>query len=76
MSLFLPVNTKGSVAIAICLRCQKKVQYSDLTKDPNNNQYYCGECVDIYDPYRLPARRTEDISLDHPRPDQILEGES
>lgn len=72
MSLYLPVNLKGSAAIAICYRCARKVQYDELRKDPNNNNYYCRECVDLYDPWRLPARQAEDISLQHPRPDEDL----
>lgn len=73
MSLYLDVRTTGSAAIAICNRCQKKVHYDTLVKDPNNLNYYCPECVDIYDPWRLPARPPEDISLQHPRPDVELE---
>ena len=73
MSLYLPVNASGSVAIAVCPRCQKKLQYADLKKDPNNQNFYCGECVDIYDPWRTAARQAEDISLQHPRPDVKLE---
>lgn len=73
MSLYLPLNTKGSVAIAVCPRCQKKLQYDDLRKDPNNGNFYCEGCVDLYDPWRLPARRAEDITLQHPRPDVELE---
>lgn len=72
MSLYLPVRSKGGVAIAICFRCQKKVHYATLKQDPNNLNYYCGDCVDIYDPWRLPARQAENITLDHPRPDISL----
>lgn len=72
-NLFLPVNTHGPVAISVCPRCQKKVQYAALKKDPNNLQWYCKDCVDELDPWRLPARRAEDISLQHPRPDVKLE---
>lgn len=74
MSLYLPVNGKGSAAIAVCPRCQKKMHYSELVEDPNNLNWYCGDCVDVLDPWRLPARRAEDISLQHPRPDVKLEG--
>lgn len=73
MSLYLPVRLKGSAAICVCNRCHKKMYYSDLRKDPNNNNFYCAECCDIYDPWRLPARMAEDISLQHPRPDDQLE---
>lgn len=73
MPLYLPVNVKGSAAIAVCPRCRMKVQYDALVEDPNNKQLYCKECVDVYDPYRLPARQTENITLQHPRPDTELE---
>lgn len=69
MSLFLPVKNKGSVAIAVCQRCNKRMYYSDLQKDPNNGMMVCKDDLDIYDPWRLPARKPEDISLQHPRPD-------
>jgi hypothetical protein len=72
MGLYLPISTKGHVAIAICPRCRKKIQYDDLVQDPNDKQDYCADCVDEYDPYRLPARRTEDISLKNPSTDEEL----
>lgn len=75
MSLYLtPKSVGGTMATAICYRCQKKMYAGDLRKDPNNQNYYCSECVDIYDPWRLPARRAEDISVAHPRPDTEIEG--
>lgn len=72
MSLYLPVRVTGTAAIAVCPRCQKKIYYDDLKVDPNNQQVYCAGCVDLFDPWRLPARRAEDISLHHPRPDTEL----
>lgn len=72
MSLYLPVRTKGTAAIAVCPRCGFKKYYDELQRDPNNNSYYCASCVDLYDPWRLPARQAEDISLQHPRPDEEL----
>jgi hypothetical protein len=70
MALFLPVkNVGGTMGIGLCYRCSKKMYYGSLVKDPNNSLWLCKECVDIYDPWRLPARRAEDISLRHPRPD-------
>lgn len=70
---YLPVRTSGTAAIAVCPRCQKKVYHDDLVEDPNNKQWYCADCVDRLDPWRLPARQTEDITLRHPRPDVDLE---
>lgn len=69
MSMFLPVRTKGSAAIAVCPRCQKKMYLDDMVLDPNNKMWVCKDDQDIYDPWRLPARQAEDIKLDHPRPD-------
>jgi len=70
--LYHPVSLSGSAAIAICPRCQMKLPYAALRKDPNNGQFYCGECVDQLDPWRLPAHRAEDVSLKHPRNDEDL----
>jgi NAD-dependent SIR2 family protein deacetylase len=72
MSLYLPVNLKGTAAIAICPRCRFKVQYGDLVQDPNTKLWVCPDCKDVYDPWRLPARLPEKISLDHPRRDDDL----
>ena len=72
MGLFLPVKNTGSVAIAVCQRCNKKMYYSDLHKDPNNGMMVCKEDLDQYDPWRLPARGADKISLEHPRPDVKL----
>lgn len=72
--LYLDVKTVGgTMAIAVCYRCQKKIYAGGLKKDPNNQNFYCSECVDILDPWRLPARRAEDISVQHPRPDTDIE---
>lgn len=69
MSLWHPLNTGSNVAIALCPRCHFKYQYTDLVQDPNNDNWYCPDCSDLIDAWRLPPRRTEDISLQHARPD-------
>jgi hypothetical protein len=74
VSLYLPVRTKGTAAIAVCGRCNLKMYHDDLTKDPNNGLLVCKNCCDLFDPWRLPARKTENIALNHPpRPDVELE---
>lgn len=70
--LYLPVRIGKTASIAICGRCQRKIYYDDLKQDPNDKNWYCAECVDKYDPWRLPSRATEDISLCYPRPDEDL----
>jgi hypothetical protein len=72
MSAFLDIRAGNSVAISICKRCNSKIHYADLVKDPNTLNYYCKDCVDLYDPYRMPARRAEDIGLTNPRPDERI----
>jgi hypothetical protein len=71
MSLWL--NTRGNtvLSIAICDRCKRKVAYSDIRPDGNiPGIRVCGDgCSDQFDPYRLPARQSERISLRFPRPD-------
>lgn len=52
-----------------------KRPYTDLMPDGNApGLRVCKEgCWDSLDPYRLPARRTEDIAMQFPRPDAKLD---
>jgi len=74
MSRYLPVKAQGGlVAIAICDRCHRKKYYADLEPDGNSpGLRVCKKCRDVKDPYRYPARKTENISLRYPRPDSSL----
>ena len=75
MPVFLDTRGRSTIAIAICGRCSRKFPYDDLMPDPNYpGLRVCKDDLDEYDPYRLPARQTEDISLRFPRPDTPLEG--
>lgn len=74
MSLYLPVKLSPNAAIAICGRCRKKKYLSELKSDPNiPGLRVCRECVDEYDPYRLPARQPEEIAVANPRPEEPLD---
>jgi hypothetical protein len=54
----------------VCDRCKTKFPIEQLEKDPNfPGLRVCKDCVDVYDPWRLPPRATEDITLRGPRPD-------
>lgn len=69
------LNTRGNshLSIAVCDRCRLKVAYDDLSPDGNSpGLRVCSACNDQLDPYRLPARRTEDVTLPNPRPDEPL----
>jgi len=73
MPLYLPAKTVGgTVAIAICARCSLKMYAGNRVKDPNNGLLVHKECCDVYDPWRLPARQSEDITVRDPRPDEDL----
>jgi hypothetical protein len=67
------MDTTGmpSLAIAVCDRCKMKRAFSVLMADPNfPGLRVCDQgCRDQFDPYRLPARKTERINLRFPRPD-------
>lgn len=71
MPIFLDTRGYSTLAIAICDRCRMKRPSSDLRPDPNfPGLKVCGQnCADEKDPYRLPARKTERITLQYPRPD-------
>jgi hypothetical protein len=69
------VDTRGLslLAIGICGRCSLKFPLIDLMEDPNTpGLLVCRDDVDDYDPYRLPPREVEDITLEFPRPDTDL----
>lgn len=71
MPIWLDTHGNTVLSIAICDRCKMKRAYSDLRPDGNIPALrVCGEgCSDQFDPYRLPARQSEKISLRFPRPD-------
>ena len=67
------LNTEGNavIAIFICDRCRMKRAIIEAKPDPNfPGLKVCQQgCADQKDPYRLPARKTERIALQFPRPD-------
>jgi len=67
------LNTKGNniISIAICDRCKMKRPYDEITQDGNIPalRVCIHGCSDQFDPYRLPARQPEKISIRFPRPD-------
>ena len=70
MGVWLNTRGRSSLAIGICGRCNRKFPLDDLRPDPNIPALMvCDKDRDQFDPYRLPARQTENISLRFPRPD-------
>jgi hypothetical protein len=74
MPLFLDTLGNSDIAIAICDRCKMKRAHSVMRSDPNfPGLQVCNEgCMDEFDPYRLPARKTERITIRFPRPDESV----
>ena len=73
MSKWVDSTGMSKIASAVCDRCKMSMPYMNLRPDPNApGVFACQECVDLYDPWRLPPRYPEDISLEHPRPDTPL----
>jgi len=70
MAIYLDTRGNSVLSVAICDRCSRKFPYVDLMPDPNfPGMRVCKDDVDNFDPWRLPARQTENISLRFPRPD-------
>lgn len=65
----------GNLAIAVCDRCNTKRKYLDLVPDGDKpGLRVCDPakfpgCWDEKDPYRLPPRQPDAITLRFPRPD-------
>jgi hypothetical protein len=70
MSIFLDTRGRSTLGIGVCDRCNRKMSIEDLYSDPNSpGLRVCLIDRDEYDPYRLPARQPERISLPFVRPD-------
>ena len=71
MAKWLDTYGNSVLSIAIFDRCKMKRAYSDIGQDRNlPGLRVCNEgCNDERDPWRLPARPTEKITIRFPRPD-------
>lgn len=74
MPKFLDTLGNSDIAIAVCDRCKMKRAHSVMRSDPNfPGLQVCDQgCADQFDPYRLPARKTERINIRFPRPDESI----
>ena len=70
MPVYLDTRSNSVLSVAVCDRCNRKFPYVDLMPDPNfPGMRVCKDDLDNFDPWRLPARQTENIALRFPRPD-------
>mgnify|MGYP003426246186 FL=1 len=73
MSIWLDPWGKTTYGIGICDRCRRKFSLDDLQPDPNSpGLRVCKDDADVIDPYRLPPRVPENITLAFVRPDADL----
>lgn len=74
MSKFLTLRNGATLAIAICDRCGFKYYNDELKPDGNApGLRVCKDCWDVKDPWRLPARQPEKVTLSYPRPDTDID---
>lgn len=70
------IDTRGrtSLAVGICDRCRMKRALTDLSADPDSpGLRVCNQgCADQLDPWKLPARKTEQLTVSYPRPDEDI----
>src|SRR6516162_7536515 len=78
MPRFIDPRGHATFGIGICGRCSLKPSLDDLIPDAHSPGFVvCAPwikegCWDVLDPYRLPARQTEQINLPCVRPDESL----
>ena len=73
MAIFIDPSGEPTFGIGVCARCWRKFPLAQLHSDPNSpGLKVCIDDLDDYDPYRLPARKTEDVTLPFYRPDERL----
>lgn len=59
----------GGNNLAICDRCRMSFKRSQLSLDPNaKGLRVCKDCINMFDPYRLPPRQPDPIALAWVRP--------
>ena len=71
MARFLDTLGNSTLSVFICDRCKMKRPYADMRPDGNIPAIkVCSDsCSDQFDPYRLPPRQPEKITIRFPRPD-------
>src|SRR5262245_11304801 len=77
-SKFLNTSGRGTLGIGVCSRCRAQRSLGGFTADPPPPGLpVCKDqsegCIDKYDPYRLPPRQPDKMTLQHPRPDERMD---
>lgn len=71
---FVDTTGEPTLGVGLCGRCSAKLPLGELSSDPNSpGLMVCKDDLDVLDPWRLPARETEDITLPFVRPDTNID---
>lgn len=71
MGRFLDTRGKTTLGIGLCARCSRKFSLDDLKPDGNSpGLMVCRADWDQLDPWRLPPRAPDNITLRFVRPDE------
>lgn len=74
MSIFLDTRGNSTLGIGLCDRCGYKFPLGELFSDPNFPGLKVDKrCLDVLDPYRLPAHQTENVSMQFVRPETPID---
>lgn len=72
-SYFVDTTGEPTLGVGLCGRCSAKLPLGQLHSDPNSpGLMVCIDDLDVLDPWRLPARESEDITLPFVRPDRSV----
>lgn len=72
MSAFLDTRGKAILSPAICDRCRLRGAAADMIPDRDKPGLFVHpHCADDIDPWKLPPRQAEDVSIPHPRRDVV-----
>jgi hypothetical protein len=75
MPFFLDPTGHASYGVGLCARCSIKYHLDQLFDDPNYpGLKVCQKDMDQFDPYRLPPREPDQITLEFVRPDLPITG--
>lgn len=73
MPVFLDTSGNAELGVALCARCSCKFPIGVLQPDPNSRGLLCcPRDIDLFDPWRLPARPPDKYAMRNVRPDTPL----
>lgn len=69
MSRFLDTRGERYLSPYICDRCSLRGKFSEMVNDPDTNLWVHRDCADESDPWRLPPRVSDNVTVPNPRRD-------